>query len=291
MIYRIDAELAREQAQWFVIGLIALLRHDHLPARPPLAGALPLHDRRRGDRAAGAAAAARHRRAGERRLPGREGRPDPVPAGRVRQDRDHRLPRELPARHGGRAGARAAAAAAVPEAAAAVRRRGGVRAARAGCCSTSAPAETVLLAIFTASLAAILRERPSLKHFGPLLLVWGLAMLMLLFIRDLGSSLMFFGGFLALLYVATGAALAGGRGGHDVPRRRHLLRQQREPRAGARGHLARPVRAAAWWTTRATRSPSPSSRRPTAGCSGRASARRCSSCRAGRTSCPPPTPT
>ena len=50
----------------------------------------------------------------------------------------------------------------------------------------------------------MLRERPSLKHFGPLLLVWGLAMLMLIFIRDLGSSLMFFGGFLALLYVATG---------------------------------------------------------------------------------------
>ena len=64
-------------------------------------------------------------------------------------------------------------------------------------------AETVLVAVFTASLAAIMRERPSLKHFGPLLLVWGLAMLMLLFIRDLGSSLMFFGGFLALLYVAT----------------------------------------------------------------------------------------
>jgi cell division protein FtsW (lipid II flippase) len=36
-----------------------------------------------------------------------------------------------------------------------------------------------------------------------LLLVWGAAMLMLVFIRDLGSSLMFFGGFLALLYVAT----------------------------------------------------------------------------------------
>ena len=61
----------------------------------------------------------------------------------------------------------------------------------------------MLLAIFTVSLAAILRERPSLKHFGPLLLIWGMAMLMLLFIRDLGSSLMFFGGFLALLYVAT----------------------------------------------------------------------------------------
>jgi cell division protein FtsW (lipid II flippase) len=34
--------------------------------------------------------------------------------------------------------------------------------------------------------------------------VWGLAMLMLVVIRDLGSSLMFFGGFLALLYAATG---------------------------------------------------------------------------------------
>ncbi len=65
------------------------------------------------------------------------------------------------------------------------------------------PAEIVLLVIFVASLVAILRERPSLKHFGPLLLVWGLAMFMLLFIRDLGSSVMFFGGFLALLYVAT----------------------------------------------------------------------------------------
>ncbi len=45
---------------------------------------------------------------------------------------------------------------------------------------------------------------PPLKHFGPLLVVWGAAMFMLIFIRDLGSSLMFFGAFLALLYVATG---------------------------------------------------------------------------------------
>jgi cell division protein FtsW (lipid II flippase) len=44
---------------------------------------------------------------------------------------------------------------------------------------------------------------PPLKHFGPVLVVWGAAMLMLVFIRDLGSSLMYFGGFLALLYVAT----------------------------------------------------------------------------------------
>jgi cell division protein FtsW (lipid II flippase) len=44
---------------------------------------------------------------------------------------------------------------------------------------------------------------PPLKHFGPLLVVFGVAMLELLVIRDLGSSLMFFGGFLAMLYVAT----------------------------------------------------------------------------------------
>jgi cell division protein FtsW (lipid II flippase) len=64
-------------------------------------------------------------------------------------------------------------------------------------------AGSVLLVVFVASLVAVIRERPSLKHFGPLLLVWGLAMVMLVVIRDLGSSLMFFGAFLALLWVAT----------------------------------------------------------------------------------------
>jgi cell division protein FtsW (lipid II flippase) len=44
---------------------------------------------------------------------------------------------------------------------------------------------------------------PPIKHFGPLLVVWGAAMVMLFSIRDLGSSVMFFGAFLALLYVAT----------------------------------------------------------------------------------------
>ncbi len=74
------------------------------------------------------------------------------------------------------------------------------------------PAGSVLLVVFVASLVAVLRERPSLKHFGPLLLVWGLAMLMLIFIRDLGSAVMFFGGFLALLYVATGRLSLVGAG-------------------------------------------------------------------------------
>jgi cell division protein FtsW (lipid II flippase) len=73
-------------------------------------------------------------------------------------------------------------------------------------------AESVLLAVFVGSLVAVLRERPSPKHFGPLLLVWGLAMLMLIVIRDLGSSLMFFGGFLALLYAATGRLSLVGAG-------------------------------------------------------------------------------
>jgi cell division protein FtsW (lipid II flippase) len=49
----------------------------------------------------------------------------------------------------------------------------------------------------------MLAERVRLKDLGPLIAVWGLAMFMLFFIQDLGSSLMFFGGFLAMTYVAT----------------------------------------------------------------------------------------
>jgi cell division protein FtsW (lipid II flippase) len=44
---------------------------------------------------------------------------------------------------------------------------------------------------------------PPLKHFGPMLVVWGVTMLLLFYIRDIGSSVMFFGAFLAMLYVAT----------------------------------------------------------------------------------------
>lgn len=62
---------------------------------------------------------------------------------------------------------------------------------------------SVLASLFIAVLVALLRERPSLKHLGPLILIWGFAMLMLVFIQDLGSALMFFGAFLAILYVAT----------------------------------------------------------------------------------------
>jgi cell division protein FtsW (lipid II flippase) len=44
---------------------------------------------------------------------------------------------------------------------------------------------------------------PPLKHFGPMLVIWGTSMLLLFFIRDIGSSVMFFGAFLAMIYVAT----------------------------------------------------------------------------------------
>jgi cell division protein FtsW (lipid II flippase) len=44
---------------------------------------------------------------------------------------------------------------------------------------------------------------PPLKHLGPVLLLWGVAMLILIFLRDIGSSLMFYGGLLTIIYVAT----------------------------------------------------------------------------------------
>lgn len=47
---------------------------------------------------------------------------------------------------------------------------------------------------------------PRLRDLGPLLTMWALSLLLLIFQRDLGSSLLFFGIFLAVLYVATSRA-------------------------------------------------------------------------------------
>ena len=109
MIYRIDEKLAREQAQWFVIGLglfaatIILLRDYRVLERyrytvaavgigllllPRLPGI--------GSQVNGA-------------YLGVKARPADLPAGGVRQDRDHRLPGQLPARHAPAAGHRRAA--------------------------------------------------------------------------------------------------------------------------------------------------------------------------------------
>jgi len=61
----------------------------------------------------------------------------------------------------------------------------------------------IFLASYLRDTRQVLARGFSLKHIGPLLVVWGAAMLLLFVIRDIGSSLMFFGGFLAILYVAT----------------------------------------------------------------------------------------
>ena len=45
---------------------------------------------------------------------------------------------------------------------------------------------------------------PPIKHFGPIIIIWGLAMGIMVLLSDMGSSLMFYGGLLAILYVATG---------------------------------------------------------------------------------------
>jgi len=45
---------------------------------------------------------------------------------------------------------------------------------------------------------------PDLKHFGPMLLALGVALLVMIFQRDLGSSLLFFTLFIVMMYVATG---------------------------------------------------------------------------------------
>jgi len=75
----------------------------------------------------------------------------------------------------------------------------------------------VLLAIFFAGYLDERRELltdsvyrvgplklPPLPHLLPLLVMWGLSLLLLIGQRDLGTAMLFFGVFLALLYVATG---------------------------------------------------------------------------------------
>jgi len=74
----------------------------------------------------------------------------------------------------------------------------------------------ILLAIFFASylvekreLLAVSRRRlgpiplPDLKHLGPVVLAWGASLVVMISQKDLGSSLLFFTLFVALLWVAT----------------------------------------------------------------------------------------
>ena len=83
------------------------------------------------------------------------------------------------------------------------------------------PAEIgkVLLVIFLASylnarkeLLSVATRRlgplalPELRHLAPLLVAWGISLIVLFLERDLGSSLLFFGIFVVMLWVATGRA-------------------------------------------------------------------------------------
>jgi cell division protein FtsW (lipid II flippase) len=101
-------------------------------------------------------------------------------------------------------------------------------------------------------LAGYLREKREvlaqgrLKDFGPLLLIWGGAMLVLVQTNDLGSALLYFGIFLAMLYVATARAafaaaglvlFVGGAAAlyHVVPRVRDRVSVWLDPWADAQG--------------------------------------------------------
>lgn len=81
------------------------------------------------------------------------------------------------------------------------------------------PAEVakVLIVLFLAAYLAEKREvlsvgtrrtlgvwLPPAKHLGPLLMMWAVSLLVLITEKDLGSSLLFFGVFLVILYAATG---------------------------------------------------------------------------------------
>jgi len=84
---------------------------------------------------------------------------------------------------------------------------------------TFQPAEMAKL-LFVFFLAAYLEEKrellsistrrafkiwlPELKHLGPLIVMWLMSLVILVLERDMGTSLLFFGLFLAMLYVATG---------------------------------------------------------------------------------------
>ncbi|MGQ0434024.1 MAG: FtsW/RodA/SpoVE family cell cycle protein, partial [Microthrixaceae bacterium] len=74
----------------------------------------------------------------------------------------------------------------------------------------------ILLALFFASylvekreLLAVSRHRigplqlPDLKHLGPVILAWGVSLVVMVSEKDLGSSLLFFALFVALLWVST----------------------------------------------------------------------------------------
>jgi cell division protein FtsW (lipid II flippase) len=47
---------------------------------------------------------------------------------------------------------------------------------------------------------------PAMRHFGPVLVVWGAALLAVVVLNDFGTALLFYGVFLAMIFLATGRA-------------------------------------------------------------------------------------
>ena len=83
------------------------------------------------------------------------------------------------------------------------------------------PAEfgKILLVVFFAAYLVDIREAltvsthrvlgvplPPLRYLAPLITIWAVSMALMIFMKDLGTSLLFFGALLALLYAATGRA-------------------------------------------------------------------------------------
>ena len=177
------------------------------------------------DLARGAGGVDRRRR---RRIRPHAGRRAPGPHARA-------LPLHVPAHRRRRAAAPAAA-----------RASGGRSTARACGCGVGpvnfqpGEAAKVLLVIFFAAYLVDKRELlaagsrrigrlmvPDPKHLGPLLLAWGVSILVMVRQKDLGSSLLFFAVFAAMLYIATERA--------GVPRRRvrHVRRSARRSRTSS----------------------------------------------------------
>ncbi len=68
-----------------------------------------------------------------------------------------------------------------------------------------------LLAIASRKILAF--RVPDLKHFGPLLVMWGISLAIMFFQTDMGSSLLFFSIFLVMIYMATARLIYVALGG------------------------------------------------------------------------------